>query len=237
VGQRRRRAVKNGRQIQRNNRVPALHGEVFDQVGVLHARVIDENVDSPKQARGFIDEGACRVGATQIRIEVMRLDRELKFDVDPLFFYGLRITETVDDHMGAIGCQFTGYAQAYSAGGARNYCAFAIEHVVSPSQFLSANAFKAPVWPVLTHKCKTYHVAIASRRRLASGSVVSQNKALRPFVKNGEEPKQSPCNSIRCKGFTNWRRGWDSNPRYGITVRLISSQVHSTTLPPLRVYF
>lgn len=30
-----------------------------------------------------------------------------------------------------------------------------------------------------------------------------------------------------------WRRGWDSNPRYGETVRLISSQVHSTTLPPL----
>ena len=31
-----------------------------------------------------------------------------------------------------------------------------------------------------------------------------------------------------------WRRGWDSNPRY-LAVRLISSQVHSTTLPPLRV--
>jgi hypothetical protein len=32
-----------------------------------------------------------------------------------------------------------------------------------------------------------------------------------------------------------WRRGRDSNPRYGDTVRLISSQVHSTTLPPLQV--
>ena len=35
-------------------------------------------------------------------------------------------------------------------------------------------------------------------------------------------------------GFLIWRRGRDSNPRYGVTVRLISSQVHSTTLPPLR---
>jgi hypothetical protein len=37
-------------------------------------------------------------------------------------------------------------------------------------------------------------------------------------------------------GFSDqfWRRGWDSNPRYGGTVRLISSQVQSTTLPPLR---
>jgi hypothetical protein len=34
--------------------------------------------------------------------------------------------------------------------------------------------------------------------------------------------------------FCIWRRGWDSNPRYAIHVRLISSQVHSTTLPPLR---
>ena len=31
----------------------------------------------------------------------------------------------------------------------------------------------------------------------------------------------------------NWRREWDSNPRY-LAVRLISSQVHSTTLPSLR---
>jgi hypothetical protein len=30
-----------------------------------------------------------------------------------------------------------------------------------------------------------------------------------------------------------WRRGWDSNPRY-LAVRLISSQVHSATLPPLQ---
>ena len=34
--------------------------------------------------------------------------------------------------------------------------------------------------------------------------------------------------------LTVWRRGRDSNPR-NLTVRLISSQVHSTTLPPLRV--
>ena len=30
-----------------------------------------------------------------------------------------------------------------------------------------------------------------------------------------------------------WRRGWDSNPRYGRTVHLISNQAHSTTLAPL----
>src|SRR5215467_5328031 len=34
--------------------------------------------------------------------------------------------------------------------------------------------------------------------------------------------------------FYVWRRGWDSNPRYGKTVHRISNPAHSTTLPPLR---
>src|SRR5690606_36537864 len=33
--------------------------------------------------------------------------------------------------------------------------------------------------------------------------------------------------------WRNWRRGGDSNPRGAINACLISSQVHSTTLPPL----
>ena len=39
--------------------------------------------------------------------------------------------------------------------------------------------------------------------------------------------------TTRIATLEEWRRGWDSNPRY-LAVRLISSQVHSTTLPPLR---
>ena len=35
------------------------------------------------------------------------------------------------------------------------------------------------------------------------------------------------------QSLTKWRRGRDSNPRY-LTAHLISSQAHSTTLPPLR---
>ena len=36
-------------------------------------------------------------------------------------------------------------------------------------------------------------------------------------------------------GSKNWRKGWDLNPRYGITVYRISSPAHSTTLPPFRI--
>ncbi len=38
------------------------------------------------------------------------------------------------------------------------------------------------------------------------------------------------------RAITDWRRGWDSNPRYGETVNRISNPAHSTTLPPLRGY-
>lgn len=51
--------------------------------------------------------------------------------------------------------------------------------------------------------------------------------------RQAHKAKKPPVINHRLQGI--WRRGWDSNPRYGVTVRLISSQVHSTTLPPLRV--
>ena len=46
-----------------------------------------------------------------------------------------------------------------------------------------------------------------------------------PLGKNSKGPDKGP--------LTFWRRGWDSNPRYGETAHLISSQAHSTTLAPL----
>ena len=48
------------------------------------------------------------------------------------------------------------------------------------------------------------------------------------------QPRKNKSPSIHIDGLCNWRRGWDSNPRYGITVCRISSPVQSTTLPPLR---
>src|SRR5260363_367217 len=32
--------------------------------------------------------------------------------------------------------------------------------------------------------------------------------------------------------LSQWRKGWDLNPRYGLTVHRISNPAHSTTLPP-----
>ena len=49
----------------------------------------------------------------------------------------------------------------------------------------------------------------------------------------GHKEKKFTPKLIAMNPYVYWRRGWDSNPRY-LAVRLISSQVHSATLPPLR---
>ncbi len=51
----------------------------------------------------------------------------------------------------------------------------------------------------------------------------------RNLAPRGPQAKKSP---RPARALTHWRRGRDSNPRY-VSVRLISSQVQSTTLPPL----
>lgn len=39
-----------------------------------------------------------------------------------------------------------------------------------------------------------------------------------------------------CGTRVSWRKEWDLNPRYGITVYRISSPAHSTTLPSFRLF-
>ena len=66
----------------------------------------------------------------------------------------------------------------------------------------------------------------AFEKHLSAAEVHSPNHG----QKHGQKRKtgrKGPCL------LASWRRGWDSNPRY-LAVRLISSQVHSATLPPLR---
>ncbi len=70
------------------------------------------------------------------------------------------------------------------------------------------------------------------RAKLCLPEQKSQNPGIKPDVgaffgvlrtsKDGVQARES------------WRKGWDLNPRYGITVYRISSPAHSTSLPPFR---
>ena len=80
--------------------------------------------------------------------------------------------------------------------------------------------------------------AIARRRLPPEPSdrpIVPTKRFGPPKRKIAPQGRDSGCRSTLCpEGTGRWRRGWDSNPRYGITVNRISNPAHSTTLPPLR---
>ncbi len=65
-------------------------------------------------------------------------------------------------------------------------------------------------------------VQIRSRR-------ICRTRRLRP-----QHPLRQTQKTPLAGRFRVWRRGWDSNPRYGRPVNRISSPAHSTTLPPLQ---
>lgn len=69
----------------------------------------------------------------------------------------------------------------------------------------------------------------------APTSRVIQQQPDQDGIPDGIPAKPEMKKALEIQGLSSciWRRGGDSNPRYAINVCLISSQVHSTTLPPL----
>ena len=67
------------------------------------------------------------------------------------------------------------------------------------------------------------------------GPQVAQQHVGRRAKRGASRARYRKRAAFRQPFFYIWRRGGDSNPRGAINACLISSQVHSTTLPPLRV--
>ncbi len=118
-----------------------------------------------------------------------------------------------------------------------------IDGVAGRVQCVARDAHTFGVWldregpTVFERRWRRAGTGIALRYRevhdLRDGSASTRRSA---NAKSKMELKSKTPQVSRLAGFSvSWRRGWDSNPRYGKTVRLISSQVHSTTLPPLRL--
>ena len=79
--------------------------------------------------------------------------------------------------------------------------------------------------------CQGKPISVACTQKAHCKSMDSESrgltKVLRQYGKQtqGEKPLAA---------ILYWRKGWDSNPRYGITVYRISSPAHSTSLPPFQ---
>ena len=68
------------------------------------------------------------------------------------------------------------------------------------------------------------------KRIFRDGGSVKVGRALKEKARKAHKTKARESRAF----FIKWRKGRDSNPRYGITVYRISSPAHSTTLPPFR---
>src|SRR5690606_20317703 len=123
-------SMKHGRQIQGNDGVPTLYGKIFDQVRMLHAGVIDQDIDSPQHRDRSFDKRSCGFRLAKVGINVVRLDGELKLDIDTLFLDCRRIAEPVYHHISTVRSQFPGDAQSNSTGRPRYNRAFAVEHAL-----------------------------------------------------------------------------------------------------------
>jgi hypothetical protein len=82
----------------------------------------------------------------------------------------------------------------------------------------------------LTLRAASLRSAVCRRASRASARTPAGSSTHPHLMIRKREPFRPPFSD-------HWRRGRDSNPRYGVTVNLLSKQAPSTARPPLRISF
>ena len=109
--------MKGGGEVEGQDQVPLFRREFVDRGDVLHAGIVDEDVDRA----GFGHHRLDRLGAGQIGVAISRA--ELLLEPGDL----VRVAEAVEDHAGALRLQRPGDGQADAGGGAGDERCFAFE--------------------------------------------------------------------------------------------------------------
>src|SRR5690554_744642 len=141
-----RRAVKDRREVQCNDGVPAIDGEIFNKGGVLYAGIVHQDVDTPQRLYRLFDETAGVVATGEVGVQVDGTYAEFGFYCSPSAFDFIGIAETVDHYICPVTGQLTGNRQADPTGRACHYRFLAFEHIV-PSYL--AKVTKISGW----HEC------------------------------------------------------------------------------------
>ncbi|MNH27825.1 hypothetical protein D3C79_879520 [compost metagenome] len=115
--------MEHGRQVDGDDRIPALHREVFDRRHMLDAGIVDENVDAAELAH--------RVGEQVLDLRHVAEVRRVMADPGTVAGdFGNRragIAKAIEDQVGAGLGQYLGNAQADAAGRAGDDCCLADE--------------------------------------------------------------------------------------------------------------
>src|SRR5690606_21984601 len=125
-----------------------------------------------KRSRGF--------RLAKVGINVVRLDGELKLDIDTLFLDCRRIAEPVYHHISTVRSQFPGDAQSNSTGRPRYNRAFAVEHAL----FLGCVIQFAVAQPEAKRRCRSVNAqALRLVAATSKGSLPDQPPHAVFFVK------------------------------------------------------
>lgn len=120
--------MEHRRQIQRQNRIPLLEGELLDGRGVLDARVVHQDVDAAHRGNGTSDHFPHGLATGKVGAIVRHPHTELGFQAGADAFDVLRIAEAVQHDVGTLPRQRGGNAQTDTAGGAGDYRDFSSGH-------------------------------------------------------------------------------------------------------------
>jgi hypothetical protein len=124
--------MKRGRQIDRDDRVPAFLGKRHDLCDMLDSGVIDEDVDAAELLRRLGDEFAYLRRLCHVSAGIRGTDAVALGKAGPQPLYGGGVTEAVQHDIATLGGQRRRDAEPDPAGRAGNNRGLAFQHRPSP---------------------------------------------------------------------------------------------------------
>ena len=112
--------MKGGRQVDGQDRVPGVDGEILDRRHALDPRIVDQDGDRAEFRLGFGHERGDLGGFRHIRRRVEARYVELGFDAGAERLHGRRPTKAVQHQGGALRCKRARDRQADPAGRTRD---------------------------------------------------------------------------------------------------------------------
>jgi hypothetical protein len=120
--------VESGRQIRGDHSVPLLDREILQLRHELDARIINKDIDCPEGLFGVAGHVGDLDRLGHIGARIRRRYSEHLLDAAPLLLNGIRVTETVEGHVCALGGEGTRDGKTYTGRGTRYDDGFSADH-------------------------------------------------------------------------------------------------------------
>ncbi len=116
-------------QIDGDDLVPLFQRKLLDRRHVLHAGIVEQQIQPPQFALGIGDHVGDLVRRGHVRPVIADAHAELLGELGPLLLDGDRVAQAVDDDIRALSGQGPGHGHAYAAGRPGNESDLALENL------------------------------------------------------------------------------------------------------------